>query len=366
MRKLTLFLMLFMLISLSSFLRLKASHIWGTHLTYECINPCTTRFYFNDFVICQVQPGGGHLLTITGTQGCTAPTPISNMILSSYFEVTPICPSVATQCTQPGSNIYGWWQVTTYRDYNTCNASPCQFNVSWDYQIHGGQTSISYPNIWYRAGETMLDLSLPKLRQQRSSHLEFRDLPSCPCNLPRFRGGVGSDGDSLVYSLDTLEDGQGIPLPFNPGYSFAQPIGPNWTISLDSMTGILTIVPSPGSLEVASILVHVDEYRNGIKIGGVERVLDFMTMNCTGNNAPTLGPLTNVSGATVNGYDVFVCEAGNPICLDIAGSDVDPGQNLLLTWNQGIAAATFTKVGNTNVQDSIPRNKQCAPLRQFC
>ncbi|MBL0016537.1 MAG: hypothetical protein IPP17_08815 [Bacteroidetes bacterium] len=46
MRKPPLLLLLSMLILLSSFLGLKASHIWGTHLTYECINPCTTRFYF--------------------------------------------------------------------------------------------------------------------------------------------------------------------------------------------------------------------------------------------------------------------------------------------------------------------------------
>jgi PKD repeat protein len=174
------------------------------------------------------------------------------------------------------------------------------------------------------------------------------------------------DGDSLVYSLDTLEDVQGVPLPFNPGYSFAQPIGPNWSISLDSMTGLLTIVPNPGSVEVASILVHVDEYRNGVKIGGADRVFDFMTYNCNGNNAPTLGPLTNVSGATVNGYDVFVCEVGNPICLDIAGSDLDLGQNLLLTWNQAISGATFTKVGNTNVQDSIPGTSNLPVNGRFC
>jgi PKD repeat protein len=366
MRRIPLLLMFFLLIVLSSLASLKASHIWGTHLTYECINPCTTRFIFNDFVICQSQPGGGHLLTITGPQGCTAPAPIGNAIMSAYFEVTPICPSVATQCTQTGSNIYGWWQVTTYRDYNTCNASPCQFNVSWDYQIHGGQTSITFPNIWYRAGETILDLSLPSCNN--SPQFTSPNFMQVCINMP-FIASVGAmdpDGDSLVYSLDTLEDVQGIPLPFNPGYSFAQPIGPNWAISLDSMTGILTIVPNPGSIEVASILVHVDEYRNGIKIGGVDRVFDFMTMNCTGNNAPTLGPLTNVSGATVNGYDVFVCEAGNPICLDIAGSDVDPGQNLLLTWNQGIAAATFTKVGNTNVQDSIPGTSNAPVAGRFC
>jgi len=100
------------------------------------------------------------------------------------------------------------------------------------------------------------------------------------------------DGDQLTYSLVTPYAGAtgGAPAP-NPipppnypfvqwevGHSVTQQLGPGSSLQINPVTGILTASPNLTGLFVVGI--RVDEYRNGVYLGGNTRDFLFHVINC--------------------------------------------------------------------------------------
>lgn len=82
------------------------------------------------------------------------------------------------------------------------------------------------------------------------------------------------DGDSLVFTLTSAQDGSICPPTFTPAtyvapYSATYPVGSSTPITIDPNTGVISFTPS--TVQVGVIAVLVEEYRNGVKIGTVER-----------------------------------------------------------------------------------------------
>lgn len=100
------------------------------------------------------------------------------------------------------------------------------------------------------------------------------------------------DGDQLVYSLITPFGGASSanpapnPIPNPPynlvgwevGFNAAAPLGPGSSISINPTTGQL--LASPNLLGLYVVGIRVDEYRNGIFIGGNTRDFLFTVINC--------------------------------------------------------------------------------------
>lgn len=89
------------------------------------------------------------------------------------------------------------------------------------------------------------------------------------------QGATDIDGDSLVFSLVTAEDG-GFGCPNTPfpntyiaPYSPTNPLASSIPITINSTTGVVNFIPS--QVQVAVICVLVREYRNGVLIGQVKR-----------------------------------------------------------------------------------------------
>lgn len=104
-------------------------------------------------------------------------------------------------------------------------------------------------------------------------------------------GAVDADGDSLVYSFAPGYQGGSAgdakpfassinftPLSYAPSFSYAQPLGKNGTLSLNTNTGMLSGI----SGDVGSYLVSVscDEYRAGQKIGTITRAFVIDIYDC--------------------------------------------------------------------------------------
>ncbi len=100
------------------------------------------------------------------------------------------------------------------------------------------------------------------------------------------------DGDQLVYSLITPYGGASSaapapnPIPNPPyflvgwqgGYTATTPLGPGSSISINPTTGQLLAQPNLTGLYVVGI--RVDEYRNGVWLGGNTRDFLFTVINC--------------------------------------------------------------------------------------
>ena len=70
---------------------------------------------------------------------------------------------------------------------------------------------------------------------------------------------------------------------------------------------------TPTNLEITVMAVLVEEYRNGVLIGAVERDIQFTIIDCN-NIIPTL---SGINGT--NSFSQTVC-AGTQTCFDITSS----------------------------------------------
>ena len=367
-----------------------ASHFMGVDITYECIGPCTYRIYHSTYYDCSgaatptpvpgnPPPSPGTIFTLVGLPGfpgqlCNAPVAVGAWQFVSYTEVTPICPSAATRCTSgPGPNVLpGVSEAVYFRDYNFCNTNCPTYELRWNTCCRNyGITSGSSGNGIF-SGSTQVK---PNLATCNSSP-QFANPPVpyiCAGQPFTFnQGAFDPDGDSLVYSIGPCfqnPPAQQIGYNAAQGYSPTQPLGSSWNVSVDAMTGDITITPQPGNIVIGVMCLIVDEYRDGVKIGQVTRDIQITVIDCSifgqTNTAPVLAGITNLTGgATASGLNVTAC-ACEEVCFDLPVIDPDINQTFTISWNANIPGATFANANNPGV----PVNtivSTTPPTGQFC
>jgi gliding motility-associated-like protein len=111
-------------------------------------------------------------------------------------------------------------------------------------------------------------------------------------------GAYDPDGDSLSYRLVPCRGDQGLVIP-----GFTLPPATH-TIHLDSITGDF-LWDSPPEQGEYNIAILVEEWRNGVKIGSVERDMQIIIVACS-NQPPVIGPLkdTCVEAGTTLSFPV--------------------------------------------------------------
>lgn len=361
----------------------QASHYMGVDITYECLGPCTYRITHKGYYDCtgaltRPLPGPGYIPNITfsgSPAACNSiPLPTGPWISQHYIEVTPICPGYLTGCQTPVSAINGVIESFYYRDYDFCigGTSPCtQFTINWrDCARNSVITSGASGNCIY-TGKTLIDLTITPC----NSSPTFTFVPApyiCAGQRQTFiQGAFDPDGDSLSYKLIPCQHGNGINVGYNAGYSFMQPLGADWNVTLDPFTGEIEMKPNPNGAQVVGVLcIEVEEWRNRVKIGSVVRDMQITVINnCTSSN-PDVPAITNptLSNLPVGSLGPKLLRAciGAPICFDVPVTSKDPALNYQLIWNKvrnRMTGATFFDPANPTVLDTI-RGK--TPLGRFC
>ena len=82
-------------------------------------------------------------------------------------------------------------------------------------------------------------------------------------------------------------------------------------------------------MEVTVMAVLVEEYRNGVLIGSVERDIQVTVIACT-NQVPALSGMNGTGD-----FSAVVC-AGDQICFNITSTDADAAQNTYVSWDNSI------------------------------
>ena len=145
-------------------------------------------------------------------------------------------------------------------------------------------------------------------------------------------GAYDVDGDSLAYTLITPKQTASTTVNYIAPYNASNPLNSAPVTSFNPSTGDICLTPQ--ALEVTVMAVVVQEFRNGVLIGSVERDLQLTVMNCL-NNLPSL---TGINGTNI--FSMTIC-ANQQTCFDIFSNDPDNGQQLTVDWNYGIAGGTF-------------------------
>lgn len=312
-----------------------ASHAQGGDLTYTCLggNQYQLRLAFYRDCAGTTAPGSVtiNISSVTCNQNFnTTLTPIPG----TGIDVTPICPQLTTECSggnYPGVQEWIYEGVITLpqacTDW-TFSFSLCCRNAATNTIVNpGGQ------NIYI---ETTLNNVVAPCNN--SPTFSNRPVPFvCAGQSYCFNhGAIDPDGDSLVYSLVNPLTAPATPVTFISPYSALQPIPSSPAMTLNPLTGDICMTPS--QIIVAVMAVRVEEWRNGVLIGSVVRDIQVRTLMCN-NNLPYITGMNNT-----NVYSVNAC-AGSPLTFNIFSYDIDPSQNVTMTWNNGIPAASLTTTG---------------------
>lgn len=320
-----------------------ATHFMGANIFYECVpnsNDCVYRVFHDSYYDC----GGAATTPLPGPpfppdrvyfrpDTCSQPLPVwAFWTFVSYVEVTPTCPAQATQCTDLNAVINGVLEARFYRDYDFCNANCDAYEITWTNCCRNGLITSGASNDGIFSKNTRIDLGLAVCNNSpyfRSAPLTY----ICAGTTAIYdQGAFDPDGDALRYRLIGCLDTDTALVAYNTGFSPLQPLGPSWQVSLDSLSGALSLLASPGGFANTVICIQVDEYRNGTKISSITRDMQVNVINCSGGNrAPELSPPTVLKGGSlVSPWEIEMCELDS-LKFQISATDADRNDSVYIS-----------------------------------
>lgn len=340
-----------------------ATHVYGVEIWHEVLGgnqialyerisyDCTAGLYINaPYSSFSAANAPAPLqLGVETPFGCTAPT-FGLYTLVSFSEITPLCPtSGPTICTSGSSPLPGAVEIT----YKTIVTLPaCGSSLPYTFYMAGccrpgSVNSISTSALSYALRHEVYPLSKNSSPVGEGTPLFFCE--GKESHIPM--QVIDQDGDSISYHLVPALDGNNLTsiVQYLPGYSATDPLGPGYTVSLDSITGLLTISPTAtAGLVKGVIAVRMDEYQNGILVGTSYRDLTITMGNCAlGLQSPVLSGPTVVSGGNIGpGGEIEYCPGTT---LEIEYTATDPNLTDTLQFSTSLVkffpGATDTIIG---------------------
>lgn len=188
------------------------------------------------------------------------------------------------------------------------------------------------------------------------------------------------DNDRLVYSLVNPLEGNSTasqpvpgpvsgpydPVTWKTGYNLNYMVDGAPTLSINSQTGLMQVVPTKAGLYVFA--VKIEEYRNNVKIGEVRREFQLKVINCPVNTKPEIQLMNvNSQGNTVvynSATDTIVIKKEDEnFCYKLKIADYDANENVtikLLPLNFGEGYVEVDKTGG------LIRNQNDTLVAEIC
>ncbi|MFN8142839.1 MAG: PKD domain-containing protein [Bacteroidia bacterium] len=310
----------------------QASHTMGADLTYECLGGNTYKITLSFYRDCiGIAAPANPFVTINSSTCGQSLGVTCYPRAGTGQEVTPACSTSVTTCN--GGSFTGI-QEWVYDGIVTLPAQCADWTFSYSLCCRNAAiTTITTPG----SSTFYIYATLNNLITPCNSSPTFSNKPvPFICRGQQYcfnHGAYDTDGDSLVYQLITPKQTAATTVNYIAPYNASNPLNSLPATSFNSATGDICMTPQ--ALEVTVMAVNVLEYRNGVLIGSVERDLQITVMNCM-NTLPTL---TGINGT--NNFSITVC-ANQQTCFNIFSNDVDAGQQLTVTWDNGIPGGTFT------------------------
>lgn len=330
----------FFLLSLVLFLfriqEVRASHAMGADLTYECMGGNQYRLTFSFYRDCSGIPAPASIdINITNSCGLANPGPLFlNPLPSSPTQISPVCPTATSTCN---GGTYTGIEEWIYQGVVTL-PGPC---ADWTFSHAESARNAAITTITGAGSDNLYVYSLVNNTGtlcNNSPTFSNRPVPFA-CVGQRFtfnHGAYDVDGDSIVYQMITPLNNPGSTVTYLAGYSSTQPVLSSPPVSFNPVSGDVRMTPTQADVTVFAVLVN--EYRNGVLIGQVERDIQ-LTVNACNNFLPFLSGINGTPQFTQN-----VC-AGNNISFFIASIDTNVSNTTTITWDYSIPGATFTTTG---------------------
>lgn len=325
-----------------------ATHFLGADITYSCIGP---NLYGVTLTIYRDCDGAtiGTQETINFSSSCGNGNLIVNR--TSFGDITPLCPTAVSSCN--GGNNYGVEEYVFQGTLNLTGNNCSNIILSWDNCCRNNViNTLTGPGSNDIYVETQLNNAL---NPACNSSPIFNNTPaSYVCiNQPFvYNHGVSdADGDSLYFSIGPCYQSNTTLVTYAGGYNGTSPLSTVSGVSVDPYTGAISFTPN--AVQVGVICVIVEEFRNGVKIGEVNRDMQFNVVNCS-NVSPIASGVNGTPGNIITNFQTNIC-ASAPLCFTIDGTDPDL-DIVNMSWNAEIPGATFT----------VTNNNSTSPQGQFC
>lgn len=320
-----------------------ATHLAGSDISYTCLGGNTYRVELTFYRDCSGSPAPLGVGIEFRSASCNQYfTDTLLRVIGTGGEITYPCAAQVTSCEDSTSSVPGLQQYK-FTGIVTFPMQCADWVISWSYCCRNCDITTMVQQSPCVSGSNpgmYIQATLDNLNFVCNSSPVFTNIPvSFVCLGQSFtfnHGVTDPDNDSLVYSLVNPLRNSTDSIPFISGYSATNPITSVPALTISSTTGNITMTPT--QMEVGVLSVLVQEYRNGVLVGSVIRDMEIYVRPCN-NNLPTA---SGMNGTNIR--DTTICP-GTLICFDILSNDVDTGQIVTMTWNQGIAGATFNISG---------------------
>ncbi|MBK9452640.1 MAG: T9SS type A sorting domain-containing protein [Bacteroidetes bacterium] len=318
--------------------QVQASHSMGADLTYVQIGPNQYRVRLSFYRDCSgITPSFSYFINANSVSCAQSASVTLNQV--SFVEVSPLCAAQLPNSTCNGGTLPGVQQYIFEGDITlpaACN--DWRFSMS-ECCRNSGITTLSNPG----SENLYVDATLNNLVATTNSSPQFTSLPVpyiCAGQSYIYNhGAIDPDGDSLVFSLINAQGAFGVSVVYGGGFSGLNPMTSVPAVTINSANGNVTMNPTVPQIAVIAVLVQ--EYRNGVLIGTTTRDIQVTVLSCT-NNSPSINAITGVVNATQTGpFSIQVCP-GQTLSFNIPGADVDLGQTITWSWNNGIPGGVFT------------------------
>jgi len=295
----------------------RASHMAVANLSYRCMSGLTYEIRIDYYREC----GGGGIPNwidfcyisascSTTSFGTTHPD-------TGYNVIVPFFCSANTTCF--GGSVKAV-EHYIFRDTITLPKQCDDWLFGWTLCCRGSDiTTILNP-----VDDVLQWATLDNLNASCNSSPTFKNPPQVVVctNMPiRYDfSATDVDGDSLVYSFDTARTagnclGKPFAVSYISPYDFDMPLSSSPPLSLNSTTGMITMSPTTAG-EITVMVLVVEEYRNGQRIGHMTREVKVWVLNCNGFNpvaaftSTTNGLIANFT-TTTNGVTSWFWDFGD-------------------------------------------------------
>lgn len=327
-----------------------ASHVAGADLTYECLGNNQYLVTLNAYRDCEgIDMDATETIDLVSDCGSSL---TATLPLDYSEEISQLCQSELQNSTCSGGQLPGM-EIYSYSAIVTLDP-PCDtWTLSWQLCCRNILIlNLNDPD----AQDMYIEATINTASYECDNSPVFNNLhiPYVCVNSPvAYSYGVSEvDGDSLTYAMvNALGPND---LLYNAGYTAQEPIP---GITIDPQTGLLQFTPTMvGTFVVVVEISQWDE--DGNLIGTIMRDVQFVVINCTGNQPPvaTDGTIDNFTGSAVqlSDYAIEMCETDN-FCFDFVINDPDLADVVTLTSTveQTLPGATFTWGGTNPVSGTI-------------
>jgi PKD repeat protein len=261
-----------------------ATHFVGGNITFSQVSGSTCQYtvQFHGYYDCSGLIPSAPMLNVSGGNGAGCSSFLTLSTLVSTTDVTPVCPGTQTQCTNASATVPGINEYIYQGTFNACGLPCSKFVLSYTDCCRNGSilnlNNAGNYGIYVKSDtiNTAISNSSPQVLNEPVIYVCTGQ------NTSYSLAANDADGDTLRYVLINCKSDSLTNIPYNIGYSATSPLGAGWGVSLNPITGHLSLTASSGTaIGAYSLCYKIDQYRNGIKIGTSTQDMLINVINCS-------------------------------------------------------------------------------------